>query len=51
MWRAAVPPRRWRRRRGIVRHSGPNEYIMLDDIASFMKSIASFPFRFGVIRA
>jgi hypothetical protein len=35
---------------GIVRHSGPNEFIMLDDIASFMKSIASFPFRFGVIR-
>ena len=26
----AVPPRRWRRRREIVRHSGPNENIMLD---------------------
>jgi hypothetical protein len=26
---------------------GPNEYIMLDDITPFMKSIASFLFRFG----
>ena len=26
---------------------GPNEYIMLDDIAPFMKSVASFLFRFG----
>jgi acetylornithine deacetylase/succinyl-diaminopimelate desuccinylase-like protein len=26
---------------------GPNEYIMLDDIVPFMKSVASFLFRFG----
>jgi acetylornithine deacetylase/succinyl-diaminopimelate desuccinylase-like protein len=26
---------------------GPNEYIMLDDIAPFMKMVASFLFRFG----
>ena len=26
---------------------GPNEYIMLGDIAPFMKSIASFLFRFA----
>jgi acetylornithine deacetylase/succinyl-diaminopimelate desuccinylase-like protein len=26
---------------------GPNEYIMLDDIALFMKTVASFLFRFG----
>ena len=26
---------------------GPNEYIMLGDIAPFMKSVASFLFRFA----
>jgi acetylornithine deacetylase/succinyl-diaminopimelate desuccinylase-like protein len=30
---------------------GPNEYIMLDDIVPFMKSFASFLFRFGASRA
>ncbi len=30
---------------------GPNEYIMLDDIAPFMQSMASFLFRFGATRA
>jgi acetylornithine deacetylase/succinyl-diaminopimelate desuccinylase-like protein len=26
---------------------GPNEYIMLDDVVPFMKSVVSFLFRFG----
>ena len=28
---------------------GPNEYIMVDDIAPFMNSVASFLFRFGAV--